>query len=205
MNAFRTFIMVGMAASMTVSVAACGGAPEDFELAEQEAELGELGCSTVYGTPYSGRNGTSVTAGACNSFQQFRSSSNTYTNGTTCADQYIAEIRDIQGRALSVQPVWRHDAIPLDATSCSNATIEVGTYMRNASTGTWSVHTSKLKGLYFLGGCWFLPESGYTYPPTLTGSEGYDLLRVGIKSTIGGIAVIKVPTGVDIYYPPSPC
>ena len=213
MNAFRIFIMVGMAASMTVSVAACGGAPEDFELAEQEAELGEAGCATVSGTPYSGKSthGSSATPSSCGTTQHFRSPDSSYNNGSTCSDQYIAEVRNIQGRKLTGMGMWRHDLIPLDKYTCSKAKIKVGTYMRNSSTGLWDVHTTTYSGQWLGGvyGCVVIPDSGQSWV-TLNGTEGYDTIRFAARATFSyvtgsGSIEVKVPVGVDVIYPPSPC
>jgi len=211
MNASRVFIMMGMAISM--SLVACGGATDEFEqLAEQEGDLGEIGCATAGGNPYSGiiRNGKSVTPTACGTTQQFRSSGTTYTNGATCSNQYIAEVTNISGRKLSVFGVWRHDLLPLSAVNCDQAVIEVGTYMHNASTNTWNVHSTKYRGQWWGGslGCVVWPDAGYTFPPGITGSEGYDVVRAAGKAYIEGrlgSPNTPVPVAIDIIYPPSPC
>lgn len=207
-------ILVALGATLSMSLVACGGAPEDFEqLAEQEAELGEIGCATVWGTPYSGgsRDGKSAEPTACGTRQEFRSLTALYDNGPSCSEQFIAEIRNVQGRKLNVHPAWRNDEAPLVVGQCDRGEMEVATYMRKASTGEWDVHTTKLRGYDFLGlGCIMAPAPGYPYTPSIPANAGYDLVRVAAKATYTvhmGVGTYKyrVPVGIDIIYPPSPC
>lgn len=212
MHASRFFLAA--VAVLSMGLVACGGAAEEADnVASEQSALGEMGCTTAGGNPYGDiiRRGRTTTPTACGTTEHFYSSTSSYDNGPTCADQYIAEVTNIQGRALSVNPVWRSDAQLLPLDNCGGGVIEVGTYMRNASTGQWDVHTTTMRGFNFFGlGCVMFPEAGQTLP-SLNGTEGYDTIRVAIQakyttapSSMARITY-KVPVAVDIVYPPVPC
>lgn len=214
MNTSRFFIAVGVAFSM--ALVGCGGAQDPSEeLAEEQSALGEIGCATVGGNPYGGGRADGSTQAApasCNTSVGLSSINTSYDNGLTCSGQHISEVTGLAGRKFSILPSWRQDYWSIDSSNCQNASMEVGTYYRNATTHQWTVHTMKVAYVPFGAGCLPLPDVGYTFPPAVNGTEGYDMVRVAAKATYtipaqyGRAAIVyKVPTRVEIKYPPSPC
>lgn len=214
MNTSRFFLVLGAALSMTVI--GCGGVADDQErLAVDEAELGEIGCATVGGVPYAGSrtNGsTQVAPSSCSTTVALTSLSTSYDNGYTCSEQFVSEVTGLAGRKFSVLPNWRQDYWFLDSSNCQNAEVEYATYYRNASTHTWTTHTTKIAFAPVGTSCLGLPVTGSSFPPAVNGTEGYDMVRVAAKATYtipaqhGRPAIVyKVPTKIDIKYPPSPC
>lgn len=209
MNISRFFIAVGVASSM--ALVACGGAGDPSEeLAEEQSALGEIGCTTAGGTPYLEKHGKSTTpSSSCNTTQTLYSAHASYDNGPTCTDQYIFEIRDIQGRAFTPVPGLDFD---LDAAWCDRYTVEAALYLRDAATQQWTTHTTKLVGaMNHAGACSLHYAAGYSSLPSVSGSEGYDVARLAVKGTltlyifVEGPTHYKLPVKVDIQYPPSPC
>lgn len=210
MNASRVFITMGAVLSM--SLVGCGGATDGHDqLAAQEAELGEIGCSTAHSIPYLGKspNGKSKPASAsCGVIDSMQSNSWTYDN-PGCTDQYIFEITDIEGRAFSATPLLDFD---IESMWCGNHAVEAALYLRDATTQQWTVHTTKLVGNLDLGYCTLGLAPGYSSLPSVTGAEGYDLARIAVKGTLTlqiyanePPSVFKMPVRVDVEYPPSPC
>lgn len=216
MNTSRFFSIAGVAFSM--ALAACGGAAEEAEeLAVEQSELGEIGCATVGGNPYVGDRQHGVSrepATTCGTTFTFSSPNATYTNGATCGDQYIHEFKNIQGRKLQLFPNWDFNSQPIAPGTCENAQVEMATYVRHGVTKQWTTFTTKVNFLSVPGlGCWPLFDTtNHGFPPTLDGTEGYDMIRSATKATYtipatprSPAITYKVPVKVDIRYPPSPC
>lgn len=190
--------------ALSITLAGCGG-PAEPGTGELSSALGEAACETAGGDPYGGSttDGTTMSAsGTCNTEQSATSPDTTYSNGT-CADRYIVEVTGISGHAL--QPVHRI-AATLRSGTCSSAHLAAAEYLRDVS-GSWTVYTTKLHGVWSGVGCRFALDADQVALPSVDGTEGYTTVRVVAEGyTVDATgAKVKQRVRLGIAYPPSPC
>lgn len=177
--------------------------------------LGEAACATVSRFPFNGLavNGRSQTAPAipaCGLTTVTATSPNASYSNSGCLNQFISEVRGINGQPLSAVVRWPGNTLT-SSGACGSAAMGVALYGRLAN-GSWvKVGQTRLVGQWVPASsglintpayCNFVPGAGEGPLPSLAAGHPYNAVRA-VGYAIGFL--IPQPVTLGVTFGTGPC